>query len=135
MRIVKKETLRQRRVFSEAVKRQIVNDIESGKASASSASKEFSVSVQTIYRWIYKYSRYLKKNKVLIVEDKSESYKSKELLARIKELEAALGRKQLQVEFLEKMIDFANAEYKTDIKKNLSTKLSSGSENIEETGK
>src|SRR5215207_9117765 len=114
-----KFTLQPRRTFSVMVKKQIVQDIEKGKATVLQASREINVSEQSIYRWIYQYSRYLAKNKVMVIEDKSESYRSKELEKRLKEAEAALGRKQMEIDFLNKLIEFANEEYKTDIKKNL----------------
>ena len=122
----KKVSLRTRRVFSEQIRRQTVKDIETGKCTVLEASRELQVSDKTIYRWLYLYSRYLVKNQVLVVEHKSESYRSKELEQRIKELEAALGRKQLEIELLNKVIEMAGKEYKTDLKKNLSNKRSSG---------
>ena len=104
----KKETLRQRRLFSETVKKQVVQDIERGKCTVLEASREFLVSDVSIYRWIHRYSLYLKKNKALVVENKSEVYRSKELAKRIQELEAALGRKQMEIDLLDKVIDLAN---------------------------
>ncbi len=56
----------------------------------------------------------------MVVEEKSEAYRSKELEKRLKEAEAALGRKQMEIDFLNKLIEFADEEYKIDIKKNLS---------------
>lgn len=123
----KKETLRQHRVFSESVKKQVVRDIERGKCTVLEASREFLVSDKSIYNWIHRYSLYLEKNKVLIVEDKSEVYRSKELEQRILELEAALGRKQMEIDLLAKVIDLANESYKTDLKKNLLSQRSNGS--------
>ena len=82
------------------------------------ASRELQVSEQSIYNWLGRYSRYLVKNKTLIVEEKSEAYRSKQLEQRIKELEAALGRKQLEMDLLNKVIELANEEYGTDLKKN-----------------
>lgn len=123
----KKQTLLPRRVFSEQVRRQIVHDIEAGTCSVIQASREVSVSPQSIYKWINRYSRYLKSNKTLVVEEKSESYRSKQLEARVKELEAALGRKQMEIDLLNKVIDLASEEYQTDLKKNLSSRPSSGS--------
>ena len=123
----KKATLRQRRIFSEEVKKQIVRDIELGKCSVLEASRELLVSDRSIYNWLYRYSRYLQKNKTLVVENKSEAYHSKELGERIKELEAALGRKQMEIELLEKVIDLANESYQTDLKKSLLRQPSSGS--------
>lgn len=118
-RIERKSTLQQRRTFSEAVKKQIVQDIEKGKATVLEASRETSVHQSTIYTWIYRYSRYLVKNKVMVIEDKSEGYRTKELEKRLLEAEAALGRKQMEIDFLNKIIDLANEDYKTDLKKNL----------------
>ncbi|MDP3013362.1 MAG: transposase [Candidatus Subteraquimicrobiales bacterium] len=123
----KKTSLRQRRIFSESVKKQVVKDIEKGKCSVIEAGREFQVSDQSIYNWIQRYSLYLKKNKVLIVEDKSEVYRSKELEKRVLELEAALGRKQMEIDLLEKVIDLANETYKGDLKKNLSKNHFNGS--------
>jgi len=128
MKTEKKQSLRQRRVFSEAIKKQVVKDIEKGKCTVLEASRELLVSEQSIYRWIHRFSIYLEKNKVLIVENKSEVYRSKELEKRIIELEAALGRKQMELDLLEKVIDIANETYKTDLKKNLSKNLSNGFE-------
>lgn len=124
----KKEALRHRRIFSATVKKQVVKDIERGKCTVSEASRELLVSDTSIYNWIYRYSLYLKKNKTLVVEDKSEIYRSKELEKRIHELEAALGRKQMEIDLLEKVIDLANESYSADLKKNLLSRRSNGSE-------
>lgn len=115
----KKASLKQVRVFSEAIRRQTVKDIEAGKCSVLEASRELSVTSGAVYKWVHLYSRYLSKNKVMVVEDKSEAYRSKELEKRLKEAEAALGRKQMEIDFLNKLIEFANEEFKTDLKKNL----------------
>ena len=116
-KLVKKESLRQLRFFSEQVKRGVVNDIENGKCSVSQASKELSVSSTSIYNWIERYSRYLQHNKRLVVEDKSEAYQTEQLRKRILELEAALGRKQMELDLINKVVDMASDEYKTDLKK------------------
>lgn len=110
--------LKPRRVFSPEVRKKVVLDIERGKATALEASREVGTSLTTIYRWINRYSRYLEKNQVMVVQDKSESYKTKELEQRLKEAEAALGRKQMEIDFLNKLIEFADEEFHTDLKKN-----------------
>lgn len=119
--------LRQRRVFSAAIRKNTVNDIERGKCTVNQVSKELGVSSQSVYRWIYQYSRHLIKNRVMVIEDKSESYRSQELEKRVKELEAIVGRKQIELEFLNKIIELANEEFKTDLKKNLQRDHSKGS--------
>ncbi len=124
----RKEVIRPRRVFSEELKRQTVKDIESGVASVSKVAQELGVTITSVYRWIYQYSRYLKRGKILVVEEQSESYKSKELEQRIRELEAALGRKQMELDLLSKVIELANEEFQTDLKKNLLNQPYSGSD-------
>lgn len=120
------KTFRQQRVFSVAIKKQVVRDIEQGKCSVTQARKELGVCEQSIYKWIKQYSRYLHSNKRLVVEDKSEAYRTRELERRIQELEAALGRKQMELDLLNKVIDLADEEYQTDLKKSLSKKVSNG---------
>ena len=130
----KKTSLRQRKIFSETVRKQVVKDIEKGKCTVLEASGELSVSDQSIYNWIHRYSRYLKKNKVLVVEDKSEVYKSKQLQWQIRELEATLGRKQIEIDLLNKVIELAGEEYHADLKKSFSKKPLSGSGSTGEPG-
>ena len=116
----------QRRVFSEALKKKIVGDYEQGKASVAQISREYEISKVTVYRWLDQYSVYSKQGAKLIVELKSESYRSKELEKKVKELEAALGRKQLEVEFLNKLIEVVGKDIGVDIKKKGSSALSIG---------
>jgi hypothetical protein len=68
-----------------------------------------------------------KKKEKMVYESDSDTMKIKLLQERIKELERAVGQKQLNIDFLEKMIEFAQADLKIDIKKKHSTKLSTGS--------
>jgi hypothetical protein len=53
--------------------------------------------------------------------------KMKELELKVKELEQAVGQKQMKIDYLEKMIDIANDDLKIDIKKNSNTQQSAGS--------
>lgn len=129
----KKTHLVQRRVFSQEFKKRVVKEIESGQYTVLQASREFDVSFQTVYQWLYRYSRYLQKNKVLVVEEQSEQRKRLELEQQIKDLEAALGRKQMEVDFLNKLIELAGQEYNTDLKKNISKLHLSGSGTTKDT--
>lgn len=121
------KSLRPVRIFSEEVKKQVVRDIESLKMSPSEASQELSVSLRSIYNWIDKYSRYLKRNSRLVVESQSDVMKSKELKQELKEAQAALGRKQMELDYLNKLIELAGKEYGVDLKKNFSSLPSTGS--------
>jgi transposase len=115
------------RIFSEEIRRQTVRDIELRKCSVIQAADELKISATAVYKWIYKYSRYLTKNKRMVVENESEAYRSKELEKKLRELEAIIGRKQMEIDLLNKLIELANQEYKTDLKKNLLKNPSSGS--------
>jgi len=130
-KLKRKEILRPSRVFSAEVKKQVVSDIERGKCTVKQVCDELLVSHTSVYRWIAKYSRYLHQNKLLVVQDKSEEYQTKQLLKRVQELEATLGRKQMELDLLAKVIDMANVEYKTDLKKSFSKIASNGSRSTE----
>lgn len=123
-----KSSLRQVRVFSEAIKKKAVRDIETGKATVLAVSRECGTSIQSVYSWLNKYSRHLQSSRRIVIEMESEGYRSKELEKRIQELEAALGRKQLEVDFLNKMIDKGKEELGVDLKKKFSTPPFNGSE-------
>ncbi len=115
------------RRFSEDFKIKIVHQYERGEMSVRELERYYQVGNPTIYRWIYKYSDYNKKEIQVVEFKNSQMNKIKELEERIKELERAVGQKQMQVDYLEKMIDLAKEEFNIDIKKNSNTPQSSGS--------
>ncbi|AVR43854.1 transposase [Christiangramia fulva] len=119
--------LRKHRRYSDEFKKQIVADFEIGKFSVYQLSRLHGVHSTLIYRWIYKFSTFNEKGVRVVEMENSSSKKMKEMEARIKELEAALGRKQIQVDYFEKMIELAKTELDIDIKKNYSTPQSTGS--------
>lgn len=123
----KKTVLKQRRFFSDEVRKGVVRDIEQGKCTVLQASRELEVCQQTVYLWLYKYSQHLQKGRILVVQKQSEVYRTKELEKRIADLEAALGRKQMELDLLNKVLDLASKELTIDLKKNLSGLPSSGS--------
>jgi transposase-like protein len=119
--------LRKSRQYSVEFKKQIVADFESGDFSVNQLSTLHGIANQVIYRWIYKFSTFNEKGYRVVEMKDSSSKKLQELEARNKELEAALGRKQIQLDYLEKMIELAKSELDIDIKKNYSTPQSAGS--------
>lgn len=115
------------RKYSEEFKRKLVEDYEKGIMSVPQMQRLYGVSNALIYRWIYKYSTYNEKN-IRIVEMKdSQTHKLKELEEKVKELERAVGQKQIKIDYLEKMIDLAKETFSIDIKKNSNTPPSGGS--------
>jgi len=118
--------IRKTRRFSEELKRNIVKEFEEGSFSVLQLSKLHRVHFQTIYNWIYTYSSNNDKS-IRIVEMKdSSSQKLKELEAKVRELERAVGQKQLYIDYMEKMIEIAKDELGIDIKKNSFTPQSTG---------
>lgn len=105
------------RTFSEEFKRRKVQEIETGITKVSEISKAYSVSRAAVYKWIFIYSKSMKKKERLIVEAESDTQKINTLKKRIAELERALGQKQIQLDFKEKMIELAEETYQVDIKK------------------
>ncbi len=118
------------RRFSEDFKLKIVELYEKGKYSVPELEKIYDISNPTIYSWIYKYSHYNKKGIQVVEMKDSQTNKLKYLEEKVKELERALGQKQMNIDYLEKMIDLAKEEFDIDIKKNSNTPRSGGSKII-----
>jgi transposase-like protein len=121
-----KYKIRERRNFSEALKRQIVSELESKVTTIREICELYSVTRTSIYRWLYKYSPHYKKGTIQVVQMKSEAEKSKQLYSRVKELEAVVGRKQLEIDYLDRLIDLASKELEYDLKKNYEPELLNG---------
>lgn len=123
--------IRKIRRYSKDFKKSIVADYESGKFSVLQLERLHGVNNVTIYRWIYQFSTF-NENGYRVVEKKlSSEEKLKNLERKVKDLEAALGRKQIKIDYLETMMEVAKRELDIDIKKNFGTsqsKSSSGKE-------
>ena len=111
-----------------ALKKKVVKDIEQHGVSVTKVCQEYGVSPQAVYAWLRKFSPTLYPTTTIVVQMESEEYRTKELQKKITELEAALGRKQMEIDFLNKMIELADQDLGTDIKKNIVTQASTGSE-------
>lgn len=120
-------SIRKQRKYSEEFKKRIVADFESGKYSVPQLEKLHGIRNPTIYSWIYKFSTFNEKGFRIIEMKDSSSKKMKELEARVKELESAVGRKQIMIDYLENMMEIAKDELDIDIKKNFGTPQSTGS--------
>ncbi len=109
--------IRKTRFYSDEFKKEIVQLYESGKFSVVQIEKLYGIGNPTIYNWIYKFSTFNEKG-IRVVEMKTSSTeKLKQLQQKIKELEQAVGQKQIKIDYLEKMIEIAKDDLKIDIKK------------------
>ena len=112
-------------MFSEEIKKEVVKEIELGNLTVIQAARLYDIkSKQTVYRWIYKYSRTLKKSTRLVMEKDSIDFKLKKLEEKTKQLEAALGRKQLELDIYKQMVDLASKDLAIDLKKNFGEQAS-----------
>lgn len=118
--------LKKSRKYTEAFKRDIVQDYEKGQYSVRQLSKLNSISTSTIYRWIHKFSNFNDKDVRIVEKKKSSSEKIKQLEQEVRDLERTVGQKQIRVDYLEKMIEVASEEFEIDIKKNSDTPQSTG---------
>ena len=95
---------RQQRYFCEEFKRKNVNELDKNVTTAAEICREYQVSNTAVYHWIYKYSHMRKKGLKQVVEARSDTRKLQLFKEQIKDPEQAVGQKQLQIDFLNKMI-------------------------------
>lgn len=107
----------QRRVFDLDLKLDLVRQIERGELTQGEVSRLYSVSVQAVRKWLFKYSDLYKNQTRVVVEKRSVSKKNQELRDRVKELEQSLGQKQMRVDYLEKLLEVASERLGEDIEK------------------
>jgi len=115
------------RRYSEEFKRQVVTEFESGALSVLQLCRLYGLGDQTVYNWIYKFSTFNQKGSRIVEMKDSSAAKLKEMEQRIRDLERAVGQKQIKIDYLEKMIDIAKTDLDIDIKKNYDTPQSGGS--------
>jgi transposase-like protein len=125
--------LRVRKVYSEPFKKARVKEYESGKMTVLEIARLYGICYQTVYKWIYQYSSYNKKNFKVVEYKDGHRLRVKDLQARIKELEHMVGKKQIRIDYLERILDLAHNEYGIDLKKNFNTPQSDGSESTDNT--
>lgn len=114
------------RYFSEDFKRQKVSELDRNLLTIAEVCREHQVSRTSVSKWIYTYSVMRKKGLKQVVEAKSDSRKLLQLKEELKELQRIIGEKQIKIDFQDKMIALAEAEYGVDIKKKFSGTPSSG---------
>jgi transposase-like protein len=122
--------IKRHRIFSEEFKKRKVKELEQKRTTILELSREYAVSRVAIYKWLYKYSVHYHQSTKLVVQMDSEQEKTNHFRQRNAELERIVGQKQLEIDFLLKMIELASSELGFDIKKNFNTKQSNGIDTI-----
>jgi transposase-like protein len=108
---------RKRRIFFYVFKKEKVSEIESGVLTIAELFRLYSVSRTSIYKWLYRYGNQSKKGVRMVVEKESEATRTAEALGKVSELERLLGQKQVEIEYLNRVIAEGDNHYQCDLKK------------------
>ena len=127
--------------YSEAFKRMVVEDVDSGRLSANGASAKYGIRGHaTVLRWVRQYSKYRIPGTIVRMTSEEQQHQGRDALMRqstaehrIRQLEEALADAQLQlredrvkIRTLETMIDLAEETYSIPIRKNSGAEPSHG---------
>lgn len=106
---------KERRLYSVELKRRVVKEFETGKMSQGDLTRLYGLRRGAIWDWLQEYGTI--NNRKRIVEVVMSDQKEK-----IEELQKALADAHLKLRIYDAIIEEANNEYSTDIKKNFGTK-------------
>jgi transposase len=103
--------------YSMAFKRQVVDELESGRFSSANQAKEHYgiIGGGTINRWVRKLGRNQICSKVIRVEKPDEKDQMRELRKKVKELERLLGRKEAEKAIGEAYLEIACEDLGMDV--------------------
>ncbi len=114
--------------YSLSFKREVVREIEQEGLSHLEASRRYGIKgSSTIKKWIVKFGKEHLINKVIRIEMKGEANEQKRLEAELRRLKVAYAELSLKHQCAEKVIELANEEFGTDLKKSFGTDASAGS--------
>ena len=109
--------------YSLSFKQMVVRQLEEEGVSVSELQRRYGIQgSETIQRWIRKFGKTHLLNQIIRIETMDEKDKVKELQDQIKQLKLALADSLLAQRSLEVVIEEANKEYHTDLKKNFGDK-------------
>jgi transposase-like protein len=107
--------------YSISFKKQVVEELENG-SSIWFLQKKYGIrGAETIQKWVKSLGRDHLLNKTVRIETMNEKDRLKQLEAENRKLRDALADSIIANKCLETLIDVANQEYKTDLKKNFGT--------------
>jgi len=115
------------RRYSNSFRRQVVEEVENG-TNIWTLQKRYGIKgANTIQRWISKFGKNYLLNQIIRIETMEEKDRLKQLEEEVKKLKLALADSLLAQRSLEVVIEEANKEYKTDLKKNFGESVSTDS--------
>lgn len=90
--------------------------IESGKATTSSIAEQFDLSYAAVYKWVKKYGKLQKPDKIVIETD-SDYLKLIEVKKEKENLERIVGKQQIRLEYYEELLSQIKEVYGSEIEK------------------
>jgi len=114
--------------YSISFQQKVVREIEEEGLAIEHIKRRYGIKGgETVQKWLRKFGKNNLLNKVVRIETMEEKDRIKQLEQEIKKLKMALADSMLEKRCLEVLIDEANKEYKTDLKKNFGDAASPGS--------
>lgn len=104
------------RIFSTALKKEKVKLIDEGKLTVKQVSELYEVSQTAVYNWIKKYTT-ISRDERIVVEKISEAQKTQELYRQVRDLEQALGRKQMELDYYKEIVKLESESEGIDVEK------------------
>ena len=105
--------------YSISFQQQVVREIEEEGISVEQIRRRYGINGSgTVRKWLRKFGKNHLLKKVVRIETMNEKDRVKQLEEEVKRLKLALADSMLAQRCLEVVIDEANKEYKTDLKKN-----------------
>jgi transposase len=114
--------------YSLSFKKMVIREMEEHGVSKEQISRKYGIKgSHTVHAWICKFGNYNLLNKVIRIETMEEKDRIKHLEEEIKRIKLALADSLLAQRCLEVVIEEANKEYRTDLKKNFGERSSPNS--------
>lgn len=114
--------------YSISFMQKVVREIEEEGLTIQSAKRRYGIAGQeTIQKWIRKFGKNDLLNKIIRVETMEEKDQIKKMQEEIRKLKLALADSLMAQKSLEAVIEEANKEYKTDLKKSFGSDASKDS--------
>ena len=105
--------------YSISFQQKVVKEIEQEGLLIEQAKRRYGITgAATVQKWLRKFGKNHLLNKMVRIETMDEKDRIKQLEQEIKKLKMALADSMLEKRCLEVVIDEANKEFKTDLKKN-----------------
>ena len=124
---------RDMRYFSEDFRKARVKELDEGQTTVAKICQDYGVSSPAVYKWREKYSPFYQKQVVKVIELESEGAKRRELEEQLSTLKTLLADKQIEVEYLLKLLEILGDKYGIDFKKNTSSNRLNGFSGIEKS--